>query len=43
MSKSSNCDLRAWLKSVDELGELRLLEGANWDLEMGTLTEIVYN
>ncbi len=43
MSKSSNCDLRSWLKSADELGQLRLLEGANWDLEIGTLTEIVYN
>ena len=27
-------DLREWLKSVDEMGELRQVNGANWDLDL---------
>lgn len=30
-------DLRAWLNKVDGLGELKRIEGADWDLEIGTL------
>lgn len=33
-------DLRDWLLQVDELGELRRMDGADWDLEIGTITEI---
>src|SRR5574342_1226748 len=31
-------DLREWIKQVDEMGELKVLEGADWNLEIGTLT-----
>lgn len=31
-------DLREWIQKVDELGELRVVEGADWNLEIGALT-----
>jgi 4-hydroxy-3-polyprenylbenzoate decarboxylase len=34
-------DLREWLERVDELGELKRIEGAHWNLEMGAITEIL--
>ncbi len=34
-------DLRDWLDKVDRLGELKVVRGAHWDLEMGGLAEIV--
>src|SRR5215475_13753462 len=33
-------DLRDWIQRVDELGELRRVEGADWNLEMGAITEV---
>lgn len=33
-------DLREWLAEVEKMEELKVLEGANWDLEMGCLSEI---
>jgi len=33
-------DLREWIQRVEELGELRRIEGAHWDLEVGCLTEL---
>ncbi len=33
-------DLREWLKSVDETGELRQVDGVNWDLEMGAISQL---
>jgi 4-hydroxy-3-polyprenylbenzoate decarboxylase len=33
--------LRTWLKQADELGELRTIEGADWDLEIGGVTDIL--
>ena len=35
-------DLREWLKLVEEKGELKKIDGAHWDLEMGAMTEIIY-
>lgn len=35
-------DLRGWLALVDELGELTVLEGADWDLEIGAASEVNY-
>ena len=32
-------DLRLWAKKLDEIGKLKKISGANWDLEIGTLTE----
>ncbi|MDP2644424.1 MAG: UbiD family decarboxylase, partial [Desulfobacterales bacterium] len=36
-------DLRDWIKQVDEFGELARIDGADWDLEIGALTEISRN
>jgi len=33
--------LRSWLARVEELGELTRIEGADWDREMATISEIV--
>jgi 4-hydroxy-3-polyprenylbenzoate decarboxylase len=34
-------DLRDYVNAVDELGELRVINGADWDLEIGAITEVV--
>ncbi len=34
-------DLRDWLERVEKLGELKVIRGADWDLEMAGLAEIV--
>ncbi|MDR7481134.1 MAG: UbiD family decarboxylase [Armatimonadota bacterium] len=36
-------DLRGWLRDVEALGELTTVRGAHWDLEIGTITELVMN
>src|SRR4029079_7922271 len=33
-------DLRTWLAEVEELGELRHVRGADWNLELGAISEI---
>ncbi|HYY25962.1 MAG TPA: UbiD family decarboxylase [Candidatus Udaeobacter sp.] len=33
-------DLREWLNQVNEFGELKTIEGADWDLEIGAITEM---
>ncbi len=33
-------DLRGWLEKVDKMGELRKVEGADWDLEVGCITDL---
>jgi 4-hydroxy-3-polyprenylbenzoate decarboxylase len=35
-------DLREWLQLVDEIGELKSIKGAHWNLEMGAITELLY-
>ena len=34
-------DLREFLERAESVGELSHVKGANWDLEMGALAEIV--
>ncbi|HEY7067809.1 MAG TPA: UbiD family decarboxylase [Chloroflexota bacterium] len=34
-------DLRDWLDQVDALGQLRRVNGADWDLELGALTDLM--
>ena len=34
-------DLREWIEIVDGMGELKKIDGADWNLEMGTLAELV--
>src|SRR5438309_3549663 len=31
-------DVREWIKKVDEMGELKIVEGADWNLEIGALS-----
>lgn len=33
-------DLRDYIKAVEEIGELKIIKGAHWDLEIGALGEI---
>ena len=33
-------DLRAWLAAIDKMGELRELRGADWNLELGAISEL---
>lgn len=33
-------DCREWIERVRELGELETVEGADWDLEIGAITEV---
>jgi 4-hydroxy-3-polyprenylbenzoate decarboxylase len=35
-------DLRDWLAAVESLGELQVVKGADWDLEIGCISEINY-
>src|SRR3989304_8848814 len=34
-------DLREFVTALEKLGELKTIEGADWDLEIGALTELV--
>jgi 4-hydroxy-3-polyprenylbenzoate decarboxylase len=36
-------DLRDWMTQVEELRELKTIQGAHWDIEIGVITEIVMN
>jgi UbiD family decarboxylase len=38
--KGNPLDLRAWLAEVEALGELRCVPGADWNLELGTISEL---
>ena len=35
-------DMRDWLSSVEQDGELKRISGASWDLEMASISEIIY-
>lgn len=34
-------DLRAFIEAADKIGEAKVIEGAQWDLEIGCLTELM--
>ena len=34
-------DLRDWLIEVEKLGQLKRVNGAHWDVEMGALMQLV--
>ncbi|MBI2832085.1 MAG: UbiD family decarboxylase [Chloroflexi bacterium] len=36
----SHKDLREWLNGVDEIGELKQIDGADWDLEIGAVSQL---
>src|SRR5467141_4204577 len=33
-------DLRSWINEVEKLGELKRINGADWDVEIGAVTEL---
>ena len=33
-------DLREWITQVNDLGEIKTVEGADWDLEIGAIIEM---
>ena len=33
-------DLRSWLEQVRQMGKLKEVQGASWDLEVGALTDL---
>ena len=35
-------DLREFITAAHQIGELRTVRGADWDLEIGTITELNY-
>jgi UbiD family decarboxylase len=39
---SSISDLRDWLRIMDSLGEVQVVEGADWDLEIGGISHLNY-
>ncbi len=39
-SKLTSRDLRGWMAAVDQIGELKQLDGADWDVEIGAVTEM---
>ncbi|MBI2227738.1 MAG: UbiD family decarboxylase [Deltaproteobacteria bacterium] len=36
----SSTDLRSWLRAVAQMGEIRPVEGADWNLELGAIAEL---
>ncbi len=39
-SQVAGADLREWIESVRRLGKLKEVQGASWNLEIGTLTDL---
>jgi UbiD family decarboxylase len=39
-SAADGLDLRAWLAQIERLGELRHVRGADWNLELGAISEL---
>jgi len=35
-------DVREWLSLVDSMGELKCVNGADWNLEIGAMAELIY-
>ena len=33
-------DIRGWIQDVEKLGELKRIDGADWDVEIGAITEL---
>ena len=33
-------DLRGWIDAVEAFGELKRINGADWNLELGAITEV---
>ena len=42
-TKVKSRDLRDWIAAVDEMGELKRIDGADWDVEIGAITELAHH
>lgn len=40
MNKNQSIDLRSWLEEVEAINELKKIEGADWDVEIGCITAL---
>jgi len=40
-ARTNTGDLRSFIGQIEEIGELRRIEGADWDVEIGAITETV--
>ncbi|MGP4110589.1 UbiD family decarboxylase [Streptomyces sp. 4N509B] len=40
--RSQGRDLRTWLAKIDEIGELTRVSGADWDIEIGAISQLNY-
>jgi 4-hydroxy-3-polyprenylbenzoate decarboxylase len=38
----THTDLRDWLKEIERNGQLKQINGAAWDVEMGSIVELIY-
>ncbi|MDP6173832.1 MAG: UbiD family decarboxylase, partial [Rhodospirillales bacterium] len=41
--QTPHADLREWLGRIEGIGELKRIEGADWNLEMGAIAEMIYH
>ena len=39
-AKQTSRDLRGWMAEVEKIGELKHIDGADWDVEIGAVTEM---
>jgi hypothetical protein len=37
---ANSLDLRAWLRDIESLSELKEVRGADWNLELGAISEL---
>lgn len=38
-----HADLREWLDRTESMGELQKIDGAEWNLEIGAVAEMIYH
>ena len=39
-AREASRDLRGWIAAVDQIGELKRIDGADWNIELGAITEM---
>jgi 4-hydroxy-3-polyprenylbenzoate decarboxylase len=40
-ARSNSGDLRSFIGEIEDMGQLRRIEGADWNVEIGAITETV--
>ena len=41
--QTPHADLREWLGRIEGIGELKVIDGADWNLEIGAIAEMIYH